>query len=468
MEDDSGVPPEEESAASGAEEEPFDGDSAEPEEQVKRVREALTELDRVSPLTSARVNAAMQSWLAQTAGVRAANLDGISQALRQVAWTADVPMKRISDQILKSFTPLNDSLIRAMEGWLPDFRSLSNPRLYATGPAPKATYSPDMSSPGAYFQKHEIVIESFEGLNQAIVALISKAESLQLVWRGQQDANWAMNSSLYRRLKVSNGVKDPGAKARGAQPFPTEDQMVSAETEILRVAREDWRLDGLSALETFARIQHAGGMSRLIDVTKNPFIGAWFACEENVGTDSKDARLFAFATTPPLSDSRNVPGVQISLDRDWSGHLPPWHLWEDAETRRDFDWGTGSRRRLWVPPNYDSRIAAQNAAFLIDGVPLPTKSASYFPSPSGYWTHADILAAGSIYMKTAQPARKPRSNMHNFAPTFTFRITASAKSEIRNILTERFGYTTSYIYPDVAKLAERVRSMELPKRDGLG
>ncbi|MGP9539508.1 FRG domain-containing protein [Brachybacterium sp. AOP43-C2-M15] len=324
-----------------------------------------------------------------------------------------------------------------------------------------------MSSPGAYFQEREILIESFEGLNRAIVALISKAESLQLVWRGQQDASWAMNSSLFRRLKASNKVKDPGPRVRGAQPFPTEDQMVSAETEILRVAREDWRLDGLSALETFARIQHAGGTSRLIDVTKNPFIGAWFACEESPDTDNKDARLFAFATTPPLADGRTIPGVQISLDRDWSGHLPPWHLWDDSEKRRDFDWGTGSRRRLWVPPNYDSRIAAQNAAFLIDGVPLPTKSASYFPSPSGYWTHADILAAGSIYMKTAHPARKPRSNMHNFAPTFTFRITASAKLEIRSILTERFGYTTSYIYPDVAKLAEWVNSMELPGREAM-
>ncbi|NLE96928.1 MAG: hypothetical protein GX596_02925 [Propionibacterium sp.] len=119
-----------------------------------------------------------------------------------------------------------------------------------------------------------------------------------------------------------------------------------------------------------------------------------------------------------------------------------------------------------MPSAYDARIAAQNAAFLLDGVPLPAgKLASYFPSPSGYWSRADMLAAGSVYLKTADPMRKQRPNKFNIAPVFTFRIAAASKREISDILTRRFGYTTSYIYPDVAKLAEHVRGMDLPGLD---
>ncbi len=74
--------------------------------------------------------------------------------------------------------------------------------------------------------------------------------------------------------------------------------MVTAETEVLRIARNDWRFDNLSALETFARVQHFGGPTRLIDVTKNPYIGAWFAVEFDANTEDDDARLFALATMP--------------------------------------------------------------------------------------------------------------------------------------------------------------------------
>jgi len=242
--------------------------------------------------------------------------------------------------------------------------------------------------------------------------------------------------------------------------------MVAAEAAILDVARRDWRFDGMSALETFARIQHAGGHTRLIDVTKNPFIGAWFAVESSEDTHDRDARLFAFATTAPLAAESDSPDAQIGMDGEWGAYLPPWHGWFDTPMRQGTDWGTGSRRRLWVPRAYDSRIAAQNAAFLLDGVPIPAgKLASYFPSPSGRWSRADMLAAGSIYLKTASPTRKQRPNKFNIAPVFTFRITASAKEEIRDILTRRFGYTTSYIYPDVAKLAEHVKVMDLPGLD---
>ena len=351
----------------------------------------------------------------------------------------------------------------------PSFMALTSAATYSRPDPPRAFYSPKMTSPGAYFANDEALIGSFEELNNAIVTLISKAPDLRLVWRGHRDAEWGIHSALFRCLMCANGVKPPSQKPKPKQPYPNEEQMVAAEHEMLRVARNEWRFDGMSALETFARIQHAGGPTRLLDVTKNPFVASWFAVEEeNPDTDASDGRLIAFATTPVLNDAASA-STQVELDDEWGDRTAPWHHWSDTTARQSVDWGTGARRRVWVPPAYDPRISAQNAAFLLDGIPMTTgKTQSYFKNsgaehPTTHWTRADILAAGSVYVKTFDPKRKPKPNKHNFAPTFTFRISAKAKSEIREFLASRFGYTRSYIYPDIPALADYIARMEWPK-----
>lgn len=48
------------------------------------------------------------------------------------------------------------------------------------------------------------------------------------------------------------------------------------------------------------------------------------------------------------------------------------------------------------------------------------------------------------------------------APTFTFLIAAEAKQEIREHLESQFGYTRSYVYPDMSAFAEYTRKLPLP------
>lgn len=342
--------------------------------------------------------------------------------------------------------------------------SLSRPSDFRNPDPPRTAYSKSMTSPGAYFAADEELVESMQELNARITGLVTKTPDLPLVWRGVRDADWAIHSSLFRRLCVVNGVDPPARKPKQPQPYPDEDQMVRAEQEILRIARSDWRFDGMSALETFARIQHAGGPTRLLDVTKNPYIAAWFAVEQHDETDDKDARLIAFATQPVRKPDKPAPlHSRVELDAEWGERLPPWHSWTTPAARQGVDWGTGARRRLWVPPAYDPRIAAQNAAFIFDGVPMTSaKTASYFrSSPGNYWTRADLLAASSIYAKTTKPTRKPQYNARNLAPTFTFRIGSSVKEEIREFLESRFGYTRSYVYPDITELARHLGTLPL-------
>lgn len=373
----------------------------------------------------------------------------------------------ISDSISKLYArelmPSLDS-INALVRHMTETPALTRSSDYAVLDAPESAYSSHMASPQSYFQATEEVITCFDDLHAAITKLISKTPDLPLVWRGVRNAEWGMHSHLYRHLMKTNKVVPPQRSPKKAQPYPDEDQMVAAEREILSIARRDWRFDNMSALETFARIQHAGGPTRLIDVTKNPYIGAWFAVEFDQDEEDKDARLFALATRPVAQDGKPpAPDSALELDDLGAARDPFWHLLTDNASRQKLDWGTGARRRIWVPPAYDPRISAQNAAFVLDGVPMTSsKLAPYFTVEKNvYWRRADLLASASIYAKMLKPTLKPKYNSRNFAPTFSFRIEAAAKREIREVMESRFGYRLSYIYPDMAALAEHLKRRPL-------
>jgi hypothetical protein len=335
-------------------------------------------------------------------------------------------------------------------------QSLSRYQDFQGRPQPTTAYSKELSNPGVYFEKDEAVVDSFDDLHLAIAVLIQKNPNARLVWRGQQKASWGVHSGLYRSLMRKNKVASPESRPRNLQEYPDEQQMIQAEQTILNAARDEWRLDNINALELFARIQHQGGPTRLLDVTRNPYIAAWFAVEAHTELDSEDARLFAIAAAPVVRTGMKPPDTTVRLDTLGAGRRPFWHLLESPESRAAADWGTGAQRRLWIPPAYDQRIVAQNAGFVLDGVPIPSSKISAYlrtNKTGAAWNKSDLLAASSIYMKTSKPEYTTRFNQHFLAPTYSFRITAGAKEEIRQTLESRFSYNAATIYPDVSGLA---------------
>jgi hypothetical protein len=285
---------------------------------------------------------------------------------------------------------------------------------------------------GGVYDGWEHRIDGFEAFQEVVLELTQRHSSREMVWRGARRAEWGLMSSLYRTLLVQRG-----------EP-PTEDDLNRAEDRTLYLARKDWRFDDRPALELLAHLQHYGAPTRLLDVSMNPLIALWFAVEEDSDGEGADARVFAFVT-----NSRPV-----ALNPRWGGRYLRWHRWNDDDERRKQNWGTGRRRRIWRPPAWFERISAQNAAFLLDGVPLEADDPGE-PEPRAYVPIEQLRRVSSINLRFSSVERDDLPE--EAAPVFTLRIAGEAKAGIREQLERRIGYRASSIYPDISGLAEHLR-----------
>lgn len=285
-----------------------------------------------------------------------------------------------------------------------------------------------------FYAPWEINVGSWSSLLEELNRLADKYPHVRPVWRGQSDARWGVFSSLARIIR--DELERPA----------TEDDLVAAEQRLLKMARIDYRLDGVPAMELFAKMQHIGVPTRLIDVTMNPLIAAWFAIAHHDETEDQDARLFAF--TEPR-------GKSLQLNTLWNGNTPRWHRLENDAQRVQWGWGTGLGRWVWRPPSYHSRIPAQSAAFLLDGVPIDYPEAKTFgrsrPGTLDYRTARELREFASIpmHLRNLTHDRLPTEK----GPVFTYRIAAQAKPAIRAQLEERFGYSHATVYADIEGLA---------------
>lgn len=297
-----------------------------------------------------------------------------------------------------------------------------------------------MSTPADFFDPWtQATLGSWTHARDEIDRLCGSYPGHRIVWRGVRDASWGVESSLYRALAGVTGAT------------PSEADMVRAEAKLLERARSDWRFDGTSALELFAQLQHVGGPTRLLDVTENPLVALWFACQhlplsEQTSSTLTDGRLFAFI----------VPPGDIELQRGWADRVPVWHRSRNDSDRRRFDWGTGLGRKYWRPPALHGRIAAQNAGFLLDGVPIAADThglGRVAPDlGSAEWTADEMGQFGSIPLKLTRI--KDGNLPQNAAPVFNFRIAAGAKDQIDGILSSRYALRASSIYADINGLAD--------------
>lgn len=285
-----------------------------------------------------------------------------------------------------------------------------------------------------FFSPWEHTVSGWDEVVTEIGNLQSRATSNRdLAWRGVANSAHALHSSVYRRFVARLGAP------------PDESDVVDFERALLTTARRRWRFDNLSALEILAHVQHYGGPTRLLDVSFNPLVAVWFAVEKKFDANGAprpdtDGRLFVFDAT----------NRQIDLDSKWGGYALPW------ETAPTDTWRRGLPL-VWRPPSYNDRIPAQNSAFLIGGVPQvhAGDNAKYRKGPgdgssAGLWNIEEVRRATSVTLSMNSLDRSPHANAK---PTFTLRVSAAGKPEIRAALENHFGFNVASIYPDLYGLA---------------
>ena len=293
----------------------------------------------------------------------------------------------------------------------------------------------DFNLPSKFFKPWEKTIDSWKSAINWIDIVQEYSRNRSMVWRGVSNADYPLHSSLYRNLyELPKKV--------------TEDELSRYENKFIDLARKRWRFDGIDALELMAQLQHFGAPTRLIDVTYNPLIGLWFACRDGQdGIGAHDGRLFAF----------DVSKRDFTLDGNWNQSKLPW---SDKNLISKKQWHS-TTPQVWRPPSYIERIAAQNAAFLIGGVPsVQTGQNAVFRkgpgdgSTMGTWKIDEVQAVTSVFIRMT--ALNSRVNSRS-TPTYTFRIKRHQKELIRDVLDKQFGINVSALFPEVSGMAQFIK-----------
>lgn len=180
------------------------------------------------------------------------------------------------------------------------------------------------------------------------------------VFRGQENADWPLVSSLTRYLGkyCPDTSLWPLREERAVRIFRRKAHIYLRDPSVLD--------DDLRCL---ALMQHHGAPTRLLDFTKSPFVAAFFALQHATG----DTAVFAL-NTPRLWHS--APVFDAALDRDAIDPRKP-----------------GTFRRLFLgndkpvvwfgePNQLDKRLVAQSGVLMIPGMidrPLDQLLESYGP-----------------------------------------------------------------------------------------
>lgn len=297
-----------------------------------------------------------------------------------------------------------------------------------------------ISAPQGWYSDWEVKVSSVPKFADYVGKLGNINPDRSLVWRGVSNESLALTSSLFRNLTTKN--------SDGTFSFPNEKDMQSAEKTILENAYKTWRIQKEDPHSVMAQLQHLGAPTRLIDVTKNPYVALWFACGDDWGADV-DGRILVFG-------AKNESEWHSLEVRDPTSTLN----WDGLDGKDG--WGKNSEVRVWFPPiGTHLRVFAQNAGFIYGGLPVfgAGSNSNYlrFSTDSSanrkYWTSSDVKQATTLHFNPTTFDRKSRADAQK-TPCWTIRIPAKNKKQIRESLAKSYGMTRAMLFPGLDGFAD--------------
>lgn len=138
------------------------------------------------------------------------------------------------------------------------------------------------------------------------------------LYRGQENADWIVNSSAYRRISQEQTDVDP-------------DSLVESFVNYLIQIIDEVQLNypttyvDMSALECMAHLQHNKVATGLIDFTYNPLVALWFACDKH---EDKDGKVFVLENdSGRFEEIKRKIDLQQELDVLFDVNQVKWYLW---------------------------------------------------------------------------------------------------------------------------------------------
>ena len=172
-----------------------------------------------------------------------------------------------------------------------------------------------------------------------------------LVFRGQSDEDWLLDSSAERRL------------GKSGRQFNAKELLTYLREELIDPAKREGhdRRNGkeLSDLELLAELRHHQAATCLIDFTRNFHIALWFACVENNG---KDGKVFIVDSgNPSLFENITPERSKTSIEEIFSANE------KDGDKFRE-------KVLYWQSPIQSSRIIAQHSCFIFSSEKIPVRT----------------------------------------------------------------------------------------------
>ena len=277
----------------------------------------------------------------------------------------------------------------------------------------------------------------FLDIATSIRAALPSWPDVSIIFRGQTNRAWGIQSTLYRSLEDKLGHQ------------PTEFELEAAEGRVIDAARRPrgvpHRTQGqrlglnLTDGELLAVLAHHGCPTRFVDVTDDGRVALYFAVEKD---DQLDGRLFFIAMDSSSDATTNITTPGLWLDLGAKPALP----WGGAAI------GVRDSRGAWsssvfraAREHLDPRMSAQGGSFLVGGL-----NRAYSDRNITYRKRA--LSANELIDLSSLPigfrsSLKPNRGQPWPAYSWTMKIPAVLKPLVRKELADA-GIDGESIYPD--------------------
>lgn len=148
------------------------------------------------------------------------------------------------------------------------------------------------------------------------------------LYRGQENAEWQVTSSAYRRLEKQIEFGNPPIDF---QLNPETNLSYDLFVGYLKQTIDEIQLRypstyrDLTPLECMAHLQHNKVATGLIDFTYSPLIALWFACHNE---EKKDGKVFILTNdSEKIEEINTTHRLKQNLDTFFNMDHPKWHLW---------------------------------------------------------------------------------------------------------------------------------------------